>query len=127
MFAPKYSIRTLLLLMAVFAVYFLFVGFAFQGYAWAVGISVAVGSLAVVAAVHGLLFLGCWALANRRNPAGDAVAGQHTMLAMPNDSQRVSLDCDSPPDQNKPLIESPSVSSLQNPAEHSPIDSGEEL
>ncbi len=56
MIIPQFSIRWLLLVTAVVAAVSTFVGVAVRGSPWAWGVSIAVGSLVVVMAVHVLLF-----------------------------------------------------------------------
>jgi hypothetical protein len=73
MLIPQFSLRWMLAVMAVLAVFFLVVARAAQGNAWAVGVSVSVAMLAVVAAVHATMFFVIWLVslwtARRRRPA----------------------------------------------------------
>jgi hypothetical protein len=60
MVIPQYSIRWLLGVTAVCAVVFAFFGAAVRGHLWAVGVSVAVGSLAAAMFAYAGLFTLVW-------------------------------------------------------------------
>lgn len=62
MLLPQFTIRRMLALMAVCGVLFLVLSMAVAGHAWAIGISVAIGSVVVVFAVYAALFFGIWLL-----------------------------------------------------------------
>ena len=86
MLIPQFSLRWMLAVMAVLAVFFLIVSRAAQGSAWAVGVSAAVLMLGFVALVHGAMFFLIWlvslfaarrirpAVVMRREPAGPVAA-----------------------------------------------------
>jgi asparagine N-glycosylation enzyme membrane subunit Stt3 len=57
MLLPRYSLRWLLGLMTACSVLFLVMARAYEGKQWAIAVSVAIGSLVVVAIVQGLVFL----------------------------------------------------------------------
>ena len=63
MLLPRYSLRTTLSLTTAAAFLFVVVGLAVRGHAWAVGISVAVGSLALALAAYAASYGLCFAFA----------------------------------------------------------------
>ena len=64
MLIPRFTIRWLLLLTTVSAVFFLVVTCAVRGDAWAVSISLGVVSLAVAFLVYGAFFGAAWLVAS---------------------------------------------------------------
>jgi hypothetical protein len=60
MLIPQFSIRWVLALTAVCAVFSLILAAAVHGSPWAIAISIAVASLAVTLAFHGAVFFGVW-------------------------------------------------------------------
>jgi hypothetical protein len=62
MIIPRYSLRWLLALITVCGGLSLILSYAFQGQAWAIGFTVGLGSLAVVAALHAVAFSVAWLL-----------------------------------------------------------------
>jgi Na+-driven multidrug efflux pump len=68
MFAPRYSIRTILIVMTGLAFYFLLAGLGVRGHAWAGGIAIGVGSLLVVALVHAAFFYLFWTIGQNKQP-----------------------------------------------------------
>jgi hypothetical protein len=60
MLVPRFSIRTLLIILTVSAVGFLVVGMGFRGQHWAWGASIGIFSLVVTAFVHAALFSVIW-------------------------------------------------------------------
>jgi hypothetical protein len=65
MLLPRFSIRSILSVMAICAVYFLTVGLAIRGSIWAAGVAIALTSLALTALVHAALFGVCYYIATR--------------------------------------------------------------
>jgi hypothetical protein len=64
MLIPRFTIRWLLSLTTVSAVFFLIVTCAVQGDAWAVAVSLGVASLAIAFLVYGVLFGVAWLIAS---------------------------------------------------------------
>lgn len=62
MLIPQFSIRLLLVVMTACAGVFSIVALGVQGHMWAVGISVALGALALVMLVYALMFGLVWTL-----------------------------------------------------------------
>lgn len=62
MLIPRFSIRWLLLLTTVCAAFFFFLTFAVRGEAWAMGVTIGVGSLSIVFMVHALFFMAVWVM-----------------------------------------------------------------
>jgi hypothetical protein len=62
MIIPRYSLRWLLALTAVCGVLSLILSYAFQGSEWAIGASVGLASLLMVAAIHAAAFSVAWLL-----------------------------------------------------------------
>ncbi len=60
MLVPRFSIRTLLVMLTLGAVAFLIVGMAFRGQHWAWGASIGLFSLLVTALVHAAWFGVIW-------------------------------------------------------------------
>jgi hypothetical protein len=60
MLIPQFSLRWLLAFTAVCAVVFSIAGLAIRGHGWAIGVSVAVGALAVTMLVHAAVFGLVW-------------------------------------------------------------------
>jgi hypothetical protein len=56
MFLPRYSLRWLLAITVACAVGFSLVALALRGVWWAAGVSVAIGSVLIVLAIHALVF-----------------------------------------------------------------------
>lgn len=78
MLIPRYSIRSIFLIMAGCAVLFLLIGLGLRGHAWAGATAVGIGSLLLVMLVHAALFSLCWIVAGRipiRKPARATAAG----------------------------------------------------
>ena len=75
MLAPRFSIRTLLVLLTAGAFTFLIAGMAVRGQVWAWGVTIGVLSLVVVALVHGAWFGVVW-LFSQLLARRDAAAGQ---------------------------------------------------
>jgi len=69
MLVPRFTIRALLVVMTLSAVFFLVVGTAFRGQHWASGVVIGVLSLAVTALVHAALFGLVWLFAQLFTPA----------------------------------------------------------
>src|SRR5262249_44050520 len=63
MLLPRFSIRTLLVLLTLGAAASVVVGMAFHGHAWAWAVSIAILCLAVTAIVHAAWFALIWRLA----------------------------------------------------------------
>ncbi|HEX3870290.1 MAG TPA: hypothetical protein VHV77_07640 [Pirellulales bacterium] len=63
MLIPRFSVRFMLLLTAMSAVLFLVMSWAIAGVGWAVGATMAVVMLTVIAAVHAGLFAIVWLFA----------------------------------------------------------------
>jgi hypothetical protein len=80
MLAPQFSLRRLLLVMALFGVFFLFVGFAVGGARWAVATSVAVGWLMMMLGAYMGAFFAVWLVSllplSRRQRSTAAVAAK---------------------------------------------------
>jgi hypothetical protein len=57
MLLPKYSIRTLLLIMVGVALFALLITYALRGSTWTLGVAVAIGSLGFVLLLHAGMFL----------------------------------------------------------------------
>lgn len=68
MFAPRYSLRTVLILIAFAAVFFLILGMGIRGEDWAIGLSAAIGSVFCVAITFAFFFM----LFNLGKPAATA-------------------------------------------------------
>ncbi|MCC7474425.1 MAG: hypothetical protein IT425_03450 [Pirellulales bacterium] len=71
MLLPRFSIRTLFLLLSFVAIVSIIVGTAVRGEYWAWGVSIALLSLLLVALVHAALFAIMWVftrLPNRSDP-----------------------------------------------------------
>ena len=66
MLAPQFSIRTLLVVLSVCAVAFLFVGMAYRGQTWAWGMSIGLFSVLITALVHAAWFSVIWMFARPR-------------------------------------------------------------
>jgi len=60
MLVPRFSIRTLLVMLTVGAVAFLIVGMAYRGQQWAYGASIGLFSVLVTALVHAAWFGVIW-------------------------------------------------------------------
>jgi hypothetical protein len=75
MLAPRFTIRTLLIVLTLGAVVFLVAGMAVRGHLWAWGATIGVLSLAVTLIVHAAWFGLVWAFSLlpivRRRPPGD--------------------------------------------------------
>ncbi len=56
MLIPRFSLRTTLLGVSVCSIFFVIVGYAYRGEAWAVVISVAVLSIFVTLAIHAIFY-----------------------------------------------------------------------
>jgi amino acid transporter len=63
MLIPRFSIRWLLVGTTVCAVFFLIVSLGVRGYLWAAAVSIAVGSLLLVALLQMLFFIVVWSYA----------------------------------------------------------------
>ena len=63
MLIPRFSIRWLLIVTAVFAAFFFLVSVAVRGEPWAIAVSVALGSLALLVVIHAGFFLVAWLIA----------------------------------------------------------------
>jgi type VI protein secretion system component VasK len=63
MLFPRFTIRTILAVMALCAVLFLLVGTAYRGQTWAWAATIGVLSLGVTALVHGACFAIVWCFA----------------------------------------------------------------
>jgi hypothetical protein len=63
MLVPRFSIRTLLVMLTLGAVACLIAGMAYRGKYWALGATIALASLAVTAFVHATLFGVIWIFA----------------------------------------------------------------
>jgi hypothetical protein len=70
MLVPRFTIRWLLLLTTVSAVFFLVVTHAVRGDAWAVAVSLAVANLMVAFLVYGAVFGTAWLVASAPRRAG---------------------------------------------------------
>ncbi len=57
---PRFTIRTLLIVLTVCACIAVVIGMALRGERWAWGISIALASMAVTAVVHGAWFVLVW-------------------------------------------------------------------
>lgn len=74
MYLPRFTLRTILAVTTVAAVFFVLVGAGFRGQQWAWGAAIGVVSLAVVAIVHASAFGIVWCFArivSRRSPSLD--------------------------------------------------------
>ena len=80
MLLPRFSIRTVLAITTVAAIYFVFAGLGVRGHAWAAAIAIGAGSLAVVALVHAGFFGFIWVLTGgtRRRPVEAPVLAEPT-------------------------------------------------
>jgi hypothetical protein len=90
MLAPRFTIRTLLALVAAGAIIFLIAGMAVRGETWAWSVTIGVLSLAVTAAAHAVWFGVAWMFAqlpaSRRLETGQPVAPRRpTAATMPNE------------------------------------------
>ena len=86
MLLPKYSIRTLFYIMLGCALFALLIAGAMRGSLWALGIAVAIGSLFVVALIHGSMFLVTMVLAQYgpgRKPTVKAEQGHEPRAPLP--------------------------------------------
>lgn len=75
MLLPRFTIRTLLVLLTLGAVASVIVGTAFRGQFWAWGVSIGLLSLAVTALVHAAWFSAIWALT--RAPSAEREEHEH--------------------------------------------------
>jgi hypothetical protein len=75
MLLPRFSIRTLLMMLTAGAVACLIAGMAYQGKYWALGVTIALASVVVTACVHAILFFMIWVFA--RLTGGQQQTGQH--------------------------------------------------
>jgi len=90
--APQFTLRWLLGLTTVCAFLFAVFGMAARGRGWAIGISAALGSVALMAMVYALLFACAWVAAMIvRRPA--AAEGDSPFRALPADTE-VPLDAE---------------------------------
>lgn len=62
-FAPRFTIRTLLVTMAVSAMLFVVIGVGFRGQAWAWGFTIGILSLGLTTLVHAACFGFVWCFA----------------------------------------------------------------
>jgi len=60
MLIPQFSLRWVLAVTAVCAVFSLILAMALRGSPWAIALSIGVASLVVTLAVHGAVFFGVW-------------------------------------------------------------------
>jgi hypothetical protein len=63
MLIPRFSLRLLLGVTTVCALFFLVVNFAFRGEYWAIAVAVAVAGLVTTMLVHVVVFASAWSLA----------------------------------------------------------------
>ncbi len=75
MLIPQFSIRWLLGVTAVCAVFFSIVGLGVRGHAWAAAVSIGIGSLVILAVVYALLFALVWAFSVTLSSLGRGRAG----------------------------------------------------
>jgi hypothetical protein len=74
MLLPRFSIRTLLMMLTAGAVACLIAGMAYRGKDWALGATIALASLVLAACVHAILFGLIWIFA--RLTGGQQQSGQ---------------------------------------------------
>ena len=66
MLIPRFSLGWIFSATTVLAVFFLVVALAVDGKPWAVGVSVALSSLVVIAVIHAFMFFLIWPLTEHR-------------------------------------------------------------
>ena len=72
MLIPRFSLGWIFSATTVLAVFFLVVTLAVEGQPWAVGVSVAISSLVVIALIHALVFALIWPITEHRRRVGSA-------------------------------------------------------
>lgn len=63
MLIPRFTLRSLLVLTTVSALFCFVIGLAVRGQAWAVAVTIALSSLAIVFALHASVFAVAWCMA----------------------------------------------------------------
>jgi len=81
MLVPRFTIRAMLVVMTLLAVFFLLVGTAFRGQNWAWGVAIGVVSLAVAALIHAACFGMVWLFAQRFSPSQTAAGSEWGLSA----------------------------------------------
>ena len=81
MLVPRFTVRTILVVTALAAVFFLLVGTAFRGENWAWGVAFGVLSVAVAALVHAACFGMVWLFAQLFTPSPSGVGSEAWLTA----------------------------------------------
>ena len=81
MLVPRFTVRTMLVVTALSAVFFLLVGTAFRGQNWAWGVAFGVLSVAVAALVHAACFGMVWLFAQLFTPSPGGVGSEAWLTA----------------------------------------------
>jgi type VI protein secretion system component VasK len=75
MLLPRFTIRTLLVMLTICALVFVIFGMAYRGKHWALGITIALASLAFTALVHAAWFGVVWLVARRPSETANQETG----------------------------------------------------